>query len=336
MELFKRFDETIIYKKDSELEKQIEVLKKLNREYLNNYNIEKKLKFCELGLKGEKEIEFELKNANLGMYVLHDITLQFEDLTAQIDYMVITKGFTYLIECKNLIGDITVNNRGEFIREYELKGKKVKEGFYSPIRQAERHLEVFKKIWNQRNNTIWDRLVRSKNLDYWFRPLVVMANSKNILNTKYAPQSIRNKIIKSDGLVNYIKKDIYSIEKDLLSNRKEMEQNAKVFFNSYNKPITRNYEEEYKRLIINYEIKKENQIEQNVNQNDDLKEILIQFRKNIAKEKNIPAYYVFTNEELEKLVISKPKTIEDLRKLNILKEIKVKAHGQKIIEIINQ
>lgn len=56
-----------------------------------------------------------------------------------------------------------------------------------------------------------------------------MANSKNILNTKYAPQSIRNKIIKSDRLVNYIKKDIYSIEKDLLSNRKAMEQNAKVF-----------------------------------------------------------------------------------------------------------
>ena len=69
-----------------------------------------KLKLCELGLKGEKEIEFELKNANIGMYVLHDINMKYEDLTAQIDYIIITPASMYFIECKNLVGNITVNN----------------------------------------------------------------------------------------------------------------------------------------------------------------------------------------------------------------------------------
>ena len=105
-----------------------------------------KLKLCELGLKGEKEIEFELKNSNIGMYVLHDINMKYEDLIAQIDYIVITPASMYFIECKNLVGNIRVNSRGEFIREYIYNKRKVKEGIYSPIRQAERHIEIFKKI----------------------------------------------------------------------------------------------------------------------------------------------------------------------------------------------
>ena len=43
------------------------------------------------------------------MYVLHDVKVKYGDLTAQIDYIVITSVFIYFIECKNLIGNITVN-----------------------------------------------------------------------------------------------------------------------------------------------------------------------------------------------------------------------------------
>ena len=44
MELFKKFNETIFYKNDSELEKQVTVLQKLNKEYPNNDIIANKLK----------------------------------------------------------------------------------------------------------------------------------------------------------------------------------------------------------------------------------------------------------------------------------------------------
>ena len=45
-------------------------------------------------------------------------------------------------------------------------------------------------------------------------------------------------------------------------------------------------------------------------------------------------YYIFTNEELEKLVSLKPKTIEELKKLKILSDTKIRYNGEEIIAII--
>ena len=67
-----------------------------------------------------------------------------------------------------------------------------------------------------------------------------------------------------------------------------------------------------------------------------LKNKLLSFRKKRSKEMNIPAYYVFTNDELEKLLNLSPKTIEELKETKILSNIKVKTHGKEIIEIINK
>ena len=69
---------------------------------------------------------------------------------------------------------------------------------------------------------------------------------------------------------------------------------------------------------------------------DVLKERLIEFRKQRSKEKNIPAYYVFNNDELEKILQILPKTLEDLKKSKILNDVKVNAHGKDIVNIINQ
>lgn len=327
MGIFNKFTDTIFYKKDSELEIQIETLKKLLEKYPNNENLKHRLKICELGLYGENAIEFELKNASIGMYVLRDINLKYQDLTAQIDYIIITPGYIYFVECKNLIGNITVNNRGEFIREYYYNGKKIKEGIYSPIRQAERHIEVFKKIWTERKNGILDKIFREQR-QAWFKPLVILSNAKNILNIKYAPKELKNKIIKSDALIDYIRKDIAKIDKSLLSDRKAMDIDAWTILENYNQTIHRNYEAEFLKMI------KEENLSEFSNNNSKLKNDLLLFRKNRAKEKNIPAYYIFNNEELDKLLEIKPITIEELRKSKILPDIKINSHGKEIIKIM--
>lgn len=252
--LLNNFTETIFYKKDSELEKQITALKNVIKMYPNLLSLKKKLVLCELGLKGEHEIEYELKNANIGMFVLHDVNMEYNDLKAQVDYIVITPAKTYFIECKNLTGNITVDNKGEFTREWYYNGKKIKEGIYSPLRQAERHIEVFKMIWKSRNTSLIDKF-RYNNMDTWYVPLVVMANSKNILNVKYAPKEIKNKIIKSDGLINYIKKDISKTDRDYLCNKKSMEKDAFAIMNEYNRKINRNYEKELIEYAENYSVK---------------------------------------------------------------------------------
>lgn len=59
------------------------------------------------------------------------------------------------------------------------------------------------------------------------------------------------------------------------------------------------------------------------------------FRKTKAHTKNIPAYYIFNDKELENLIKFKPKTLEELKKLKILEDIKIRLHGLEIINIIN-
>lgn len=63
---------------------------------------------------------------------------------------------------------------------------------------------------------------------------------------------------------------------------------------------------------------------------------LIEYRKTKAKEKNIPPCYVFTNEELDKMLALKPRTYSDLSGAMILPDIKLKLHGKEIIEIFNK
>ena len=128
MLLFDTFKDTIFLKEDSTLEKQRDALNKLLKEYSNREDIVEELYLINKGIAGEKEIKYQLSKSNIGMYVLHDVNLQNADLKAQVDYIIITKVCAYFIECKNLVGNITINERGDFIREFVINSKKIKKG----------------------------------------------------------------------------------------------------------------------------------------------------------------------------------------------------------------
>ena len=313
MGLFTKFEETVFYKVDSELERKVEILTELQKKYPNNDKIKSELAMSKAGLKGENQIIFELKNANIGMYVLHDITIRGGDSTAQIDFVVITPYKNYFIECKDMIGDITVNNTGQFIRKFESDGKVVKKSIYSPLTQAERHIDIFLKNWNSRHNSIQKFLYR-KSVEKFNVPLVVMANSEGILDTRFAPKELKNKIIRADQLVKYIKDDIKSAASIDLCGKKLMEEIAETF-KSLDQPV----EKDYEKLLV---------------KNDDyIKNKLIEFRKSKAEERKIPEDYIFTDDELDSILSIMPKELNELN--DILSEIKVKYHGQEIIDIIN-
>ncbi len=260
------------------------------------------------------------------MYVLRDVKFKYEDLTAQIDYIVITPVYTYYIECKNLIGNIRVTEKGDFIRDFSINGKKIKKGIYSPLRQVEAQREVIRKIWETKVSKA-TKLFASNKFDYYRKVLVIVANQETILNTDRAPKDIKYKILRADALVRQIEYDLnHRNSNDYLDSKKEMEKMAQFYINiSSNEEI--NYYDYYKdRYCKNI----------NVSFNGCLKDRLIKLRKNRSNELNLPAYYVFTNDELDKLVEIKPKTIEELKKANILSPIKIKRHGDVIIEEINK
>jgi len=321
-----RFKDTIFYKENSDLQDKYDALMKLNEEYPNNEELQNELFIVKKGLEGENEIAYQLKKAHIGMYVLRDIKVKYENLTAQIDYVIITPVYTYYVECKNLVGNITVTDKGDFIREYSFNGIKIKKGMYSPLRQVEEQREVIRKIW-ENNSSALKKLFASKNFEHYRRVLVVAANKETILNTNRAPQEMKYKILRADALVRQIEYDLNHRGNDeYLESRKGMEEMAQSYLNLSEKDDINYYDYYKEKYSSNF----------NGQVQDDLKERLIELRKNRSTEMNLPAYYVFTNDELDKLVEVRPKTLDELKNTNILTPIKVKTHGEIIIEEINR
>ena len=319
------FNDTIFLKESNTLENKLEALDRLVKEYPENEELKKELFIVKKGFAGEQEIKYQLSKANIGMYVIQDLNIEYEDLKAQIDFVVVTRAFCYFIECKNLIGNILINDQGDFIREYMFDNKKVRKGMYSPVRQVEAQRDVFKKIWNTKlsKNSIINnikRLLSEKNFKEIHRTLVVASNRETIINTKYAPKDIKNMIVRSDSLINRIQNDLKNSSTDLWGSKKETERWANAFLN-INVDNNTDYYNYYKNLYIKED-----------NKDDILRDKLIEFRTSRQKEMNIPAYYVFNNEELDTIIINKPRTIDELYKL--LPPIKVKTHGKIIIDII--
>ena len=184
--------------------------------------IDKEIAVTEAGIFGEDSILFELKNSGMNLVVIRDLYIQTEDgRSAQIDFFVITPYANVIIECKNLFGNIEINNKGDFIRSFEYKGRKYKEGIYSPITQNERHLEVYKDCWESSKGFV-TKLISGKYFTYYNKTIVVLANSKTVVNDKFAKKEIKQQVIRADQLVNYLK----SLKTDVRSSLKSMKESG--------------------------------------------------------------------------------------------------------------
>ncbi|MDD6729289.1 MAG: NERD domain-containing protein [Eubacteriales bacterium] len=213
----------ILYKDADSFDSQINELKELEQKATGKLknDISKQIALLSKGSSGENDIMFQLNYADTDMFVLRDLYLESGDLSAQIDYYIITPKLNFIVECKNMNGNITVNSKGDFIRTLS-NGHK--EGIPSPITQNERHMLVVKNCKLDNANAI-GRLSINKYFNDFYIPLVVLANSKTILNDRYAPKNIRNKIIRSDQLVSVINK-YNSSSKEQKRTFNEMERSA--------------------------------------------------------------------------------------------------------------
>lgn len=224
-----------------------------------------------------------------------------------------------------MIGNVTIDAEGTFIREYTYDNEKKVISIPSPFRQAEKHKEIYKKIWLNNHNNIVTRLFENF-FDKWYKPLVVMAEEQGNLYLDNAPEDIKDKVVRSDNLVRYIKSDIARVKnKNELAKKKDMEGIANRFL-ELNCMVEKDYLDEYMKK---YNISKKDMYREKLRGN------LLNFRKRRTLEKNISEDYVFTDEELEKLLKYLPKDIGELRRLKIMADIRVKCHGEDIIRVIN-
>lgn len=249
MALFNKHKEPIFIKESSSANDQLIALKELAKRTKGEQlkKIEQEIKFVEAGILGEKTIKYELMNSHIPMYILHDLYLEFNGLSAQIDFLLVTQRHQYVIECKNLYGNIEINNSGDFIRTVSLGRYKKKEGIYSPITQNKRHLELIKQIRGAKRSNIIMRKLFEIGFYNNYRSIVVLANPKTILKAKYAKKEVKSQVIRADQLTAYIRR-VDDDPNAVKYSDSEMESLAR-FFLGIHKQKDIDYTEKYKEDI---------------------------------------------------------------------------------------
>lgn len=246
MGLFDKIKEPVILKKDSSASTQLEQLQQLLRDATDDKvkaTLENEVKQINAGIFGENTILYELQNSHMPIFVLQDLYLEYQSLSAQIDFLVITRGRNFVIECKNLYGDITINNSGDFIRTVW----KRKEGIYSPITQSQRHLELIKQLRSNERGNVLSKTFFEHNFYENYRSVVVLANPKTVLNANYAPKEIREHVIRADQLIQYIKK--VNAEPGTVFSSESSTEELAHFFLSQHKANETDYFEKYRKML---------------------------------------------------------------------------------------
>ncbi len=230
--------------------------------------IQREIAVTKAGIAGEANILFELKNSNMDLVILHDIYIETEEgQSAQIDFVVIAPKITYLIECKNLYGNIEINAKGDFIRNMQYGGKWHEEGIYSPITQNMRHMEILKECCAEKKNLIMGFGFR-KYFDNFYKSLIVLANPKTVVNDRYAPKEIKNQVLRADQLVAVIKK-MEADSGEIASSKKQMKERAESLLSKTSEK-RKDYVEKYKKIIEKVKSKKEEGKEETQKQEETL------------------------------------------------------------------
>lgn len=182
----------------------------------------RKLAGFKKGAEGEANVLFQLEHSGIGMYILHGIHVE----DAQIDFVVVTRGWVYFIECKNWTGTWKVQKDGTII----IQNGKHKRSHESPFSQNQRHMEAVKQRWRKKNNKVTTMLFSSLFEKNWYKPLVVVSNYESIIDLKYASKYDKEHIVRADQLAAFIKNDLKTYGgREPFSTKKEMRAIADGF-----------------------------------------------------------------------------------------------------------
>ena len=252
MGLFNHLKSPVFLKDDSDAERQLAQLEDLcaSADGKTKKAIQQEIMLVQAGIAGEKQVHFELENSHIPMYILHDLYLEHDGLSAQIDYLIITRKHQYVLECKSLYGDIEINSNGDFIRLVSYGRHKKKEGFYSPITQNRRHLDLIRQIRSAEKPFLLKGTFE-RHFFEGYRSIVVLSNPKTVLNAAHAKKEVRDQVIRADQLAEFIRKTD-SEPGSITATDKEMEQLAQ-FFLDIHKQKSVDYTEKYRSMMTESE-----------------------------------------------------------------------------------
>lgn len=355
MGLWDKMREPVFLKESSDAQKQIQMLEGL-APCLNAQGQEilrQDIRALEYGLQGERQIAYELKNSHMPMYILHDLYLEDEGLSAQIDYIVVTRKLCFLLECKNLYGNIEITPTGEFYRIMNVHGQRKMEAIYSPITQNEHHLELLKKIRLERKGNFFFRKMAEKQFDRCYQSVVVLANPKTMLYAQRSASQIQERVIRADQLVAFIRRQ-YQISAEAELSDKKLEEWAESFLELHQEKH-KNYLRKYQPYWVGeagYAAPQrpgEAKFVQRAGtgspvgtptepriEDTPIFKALRSYRWKKSQEEGIKPYFIYNDNQLKDLIARMPRTARELQQVSGFGEVKAKKYGAEILAIIRQ
>lgn len=335
-------------KENQQLKDLIELSKKITS--AKKELIDRDIALLKQGLEGEQNVAFELKNSFIPMLCLHDIRLEFIDYVAQMDFIVITHRFIYVLETKKLNGDVEITSDGDFVRIFKTNAGKIikREGIYSPISQNERHINILREI------LLKEGLVKT----FPIKSSVIIANPKSILNKTKCPKAIQNNIHKYDQLASLLKKELSKKTEDLPYLEKHMYNIARYLIEN-NKPISYDNMAKYSLTDEDFLVVTEGgSSAQSASKSEPLQmpvpaapvqqqpitienitetevyKALKEYRLIKSREENVKAYIIYTNDEMEDIIRKNPKNKIELARVKGFGEKKIEKYGDSVLDIL--
>jgi superfamily II DNA helicase RecQ len=179
-----------------------------------------------------------------------------------------------------------------------------------------------------------------------YKPVVVLANPKTVLNAKFAKKEVKEKIIRADQLVKYIK-DIYINSKVTEYSDEGLLKWAQSFLDLH-KEVEKDYTGQYEKYridnikpdicneVFTTKVKSTSQnIIINVEETDLFKELRV-FRLTKSREENIKPYFIYNDNQLKDLISKMPKNKEELLLVAGFGEKKADKYGDDILKILSK
>lgn len=344
---FEQLREPVFLKENSDACRQLQVLQQLASQLTTEGQelLFQDIRALEYGILGERQIAYELKNSHMPMYILHDICLEDEGLCAQIDYIAVTRKICFIIECKNLYGDIEIDSRGDFYRIMEIGGQKKKEAIYSPVTQNEHHLELLKTI-RLKGQPLLFRGMAERRFARRVQSVVVLANPKTVLYSREAPQEIREHVIRADQLVAYLHRQ-NQISAEPKRSDKKMRAQAKAIL-LWHQEKEKNYLWKYQPYWIGGQKHRLDSSARNSSTRysqrsgsggstaEELLKALRVYRWNKSQEEGIKPYLIYNDKQMADLMEKMPQNAQELLQVSGFGEVKVKKYGRELLAILRE
>ena len=217
----------------------------------------------------------------------------------------------------------------------------IKKGIYSPITQNQRHIDMIHEMCRDEKSAL-KKFAFDKHFDESHKSIIVLSNPTNVIDMRFAPKEIREKVVKVDGLISYIR-SLQNVSTASSMSDKEMKALAE-FFLQKNVTNETDYTEKYRKKIVESQVDEESteqsdtEISEVVSNIEDtnLYKALKDYRLKKSKEEGVKPYVLYSNYQLEEIIKNVPKTLEELKAIKGFSDKRCSKYGEDILKIISE